>query len=197
MSALVKTTFVLVVGLGVAFAVNRIWPFLEIVGFFLAFFVVVGVAGVLQAIVERRWVFWTALPGIALLGIAVMMLASDLALRASGTPTAVIVTDHRVRESHGTYGSGPTHYYRLKHTDGRPVRRTMDYHGNSGWDGAKKGEKITVLLDPSGRAPIRPAASVEPDADIGIGVVGLLAVSAVLTACFISVRRRTRRARQP
>ena len=193
MSALIKTVAVLVAGLGVAFAVNRIWPFLEIVAFFIAFFVVVGVAGVLQAIVERRWVFWTALPSVALLGLAVVMLGSDLALLASGRPTAVVVTDHQVEKHRGANGTTTTHYYKLRRADGRPVRRTMEYAGSSGWDGAKEGEKIIVLLDPAGRAPIRPAASADPGADIGIGVVGLLAVSAVLTACFVSVRREARR----
>ena len=194
---MVWTIAVGIVGLAGAFLIGWLLPALEIVAFFLAFLLVVGVAGVLQAVVERRWVFWFALPTLALTGIGVLTLAADVALASDGRRTEVVVAEHEKTVRHGANGTTYTHTYTLEHPDGRPLEQQMTYRGKSGFEGAEEGATITVLLDPAGGAPVRPADAVDVRADVAVLTVGLLAASGMCTACLVSVRRQARTVPQP
>lgn len=188
---------VCVIGLAGAFLIGWLLPALELLAFFLAFLVVVGVAGVLQALVERRWVFWIALPALALTGMGVLMLAEDLALADEGRRTEVVVAEHEVTVRHGANGTTYTHTYTLEYPDGRPLGQQMTYRGKSGYEGVAEGASITVLVDPAGKARVRPADDVDVRADVAVLTVGVLATAGMCTACLVSTRRRARTLPQP
>ena len=187
--ALVKTGAVFVIGLALAFAVNLLWPQLGLVSFFIVFLLVVAVAGVLAAILDRRWVLWAALASAGLTGIGTLMLAADLALTDAGHRTRVVVTAHDVDRRNGANGTTYTHHYALRNTDGRPIAQGMTWRGPSGYAGVDAGDVITVLLDPAGRAPVRPAEAMDVSASVAILVVGALATGGVLWGCAVSLRR--------
>lgn len=184
---------VFVIGLAVAYAVNRAWPQLEFVSIFLGVFLVIGVTIMVPRAVGRWWSA-LVLPGAALAALGLVLLAQNQALASAGQRVEVIVTAHTVDK--GTNGDGTryeTQHYKLSRTDGRPLNREMDYRGSGGYDGVKVGSRITVLVDPSGRAPIRPASEVDPGADIGIAVFGGVLLCGALIPCAVSVRRASRK----
>ncbi|HEY3688281.1 MAG TPA: hypothetical protein VGL93_34905 [Streptosporangiaceae bacterium] len=187
-ASVVKVGVAYAAGLGVTFALGVLLPGLDFLSFMAGFLLWLGVVTALAAVAGRRWVVWCALPAAALTGIGTLMLAEDIALRDAGTPTAVVVTADRVDVHTGSRGTTYTHHYTLRRTDGRPLGQEMVYRGRPGYAGARTGARITVLVDPAGRAPVRPADDVDVPADATILVLGGLGMAAIVTGAAVSVR---------
>jgi len=174
---------------GVAFGVTFLFPQLQLVGIIIACLVAIGVAGGARLVVGSRWVAWTMFPAVALAGIGVMMMSEDLALTQDGELTEVVIADHTVdvtsrysahsRAQRKAY----THEYTLNYPNGQRIDRPMVYRGKDGFDGVDTGDTITVLIDPEGKAPTRPAESVNIEAGLGLSIVGVVAAIGALSAC--------------
>lgn len=175
-------------GLGVTYALGVLLPGLDFIAFIAGFLLWLAIPVALNVIAGRRWVYWCALAAAAPAGMGTLMLAGDVALRDAGTPTAVVVTSHTVDTHTGAHGTTYTHHYTLRRTDGRPLRQGMTYAGRGGYAGARPGARITVLVDPTGRAPVRPASDVDVQADVAVLVMGGLGMAAVLSGAAVSVR---------
>lgn len=183
---------VFVAGLVAAYGVSRAWPRLEFVAIILGVFLVIGLTVLALAIVGQWWAL-LVLPGAALAVLGVLMLVQDQALARAGQRVDVVVTAHTVE--HGVHADGAkyvTHHYTLRRTDGRPLGGEMEFRGRTGYYGVHTGSRLTVLIDPAGRAPIRPTSVVDRGADLTLVVVGGIALCAVLAGCAVSVRRETR-----
>lgn len=192
--ALAVATVAFAGGMALAFVVSWMWPQRWDVAIVLAFFLVIGFSGVLTLIVDPNWGILAALPSAAVTATGVLLLAQNVALIDAGRRTDVVVTAHEVDREMNMNGPVYNHHYTLRRADGRPLGQEMVHRGDSsGYDGVEKGKTITVLVDPSGRAPVKPADDVDVSAGVGLSVIGGLALSGVLYGCAVSLRR----AREP
>lgn len=187
---------VFLVGIGVVFAIGYLFPSVLLVTIILGCLVFVVVTLAMRQIMGTRWAYWYTGPVVAIALIGTVMLAEDLALSQSGEPTDVVVVDHSVDVTIEHDSDNPrgrkvyTHEYKLERTDGTPVAEPMIYRGETGFDDFDEGDTISVLIDPEGKAPTKPAEDVDLPADIGILVTGLVASGIVFLICGIVVLLR-------
>lgn len=187
---------VFLVGIGVVFAIGYLFPSVLLVTIILGCLVFVVVTLAMRQIMGTRWAYWYTGPVVAIALIGTVMLAEDLALSQSGEPTDVVVVDHSVDVTIEHDSDNPrgrkvyTHEYKLERTDGTPVAEPMIYRGKTGFDDFDEGDTISVLIDPEGKAPTKPAEDVDLPADIGILVTGLVTSGIVFLICGIVVLLR-------
>lgn len=201
--SIIITSAVFFMGIGVVFAVGYLFPSALVAAIVLGCFVFVGVTLAMRWIMGTRWAYWYTGPVVAIALIGTVMLAEDVALAHVGELTEVVVVDHSVdvktvRDS-GTLRSRKvyTHEYTLERTDGTPVAEPMIYHGENGFDDFDEGDTITVLIDPDGKAPTKPAEDIDFGADIGILITGVVTSGIVFLIGLFVVLLRWMRSPSP
>ena len=181
---LVLLLAVLVAGFTVSFAITTVLPQALLASIVIACLTALVVLVGTRYIVGRR-VLWFAVPALALTGLGAVMLAEDLASVRLGELSEVVIVDHTVdvktagESDRGTY----THEYTLERPDGSPIAGPMIYRGQEGYEDFDTGDTITALIDPEGSAPTKPAESINFETDIGILIVGSVAVIGVYGVC--------------
>lgn len=201
--SIVITGAVFLVGIGVVFAVGYLFPSVLLLTIILGCFFFVGVTLAMRQFMGTSWAYWFTGPFVAIAFIGTVMLAEDVALSQAGEVTEVVVTDHKVdvtteHDSNGRHARKVyTHTYSLERTDGSPVAEPLTYRGKDGFDDFDTGDTISVLIDPEGRAPTKPAEDVDLPADIGVLVTGLVTSGIVFLICLIVVLLRWTRSPSP
>ncbi|WP_025779631.1 hypothetical protein [Brevibacterium sp. VCM10] len=194
--SIVITGAVFLVGIGLVFAVGYLFPSVLLVTIILGCVFFVGVTLAMRAIMGTAWAYWFTGPFVAIAFIGSVMLAEDVALSQAGEVTEVVVMDHEVdvtteHDSNGRHARKVyTHTYSLERIDGTPVAEPLIYRGKDGFDDFDEGDTISVLIDPEGKAPTKPAEDVDLPADIGILVTGLVTSGIVFLICLIVVLLR-------
>ena len=201
--SLIITGAVFVIGIGVVFALGYLFPSLQLVTIILGCLVFFGLTLAMRWIMGTRWAYWYTGPVVAITLIGTVMLAEDVALAEAGELAEVVVADHSVdvkveHDSNSQRGRKVyTHTYSLRHTDGTPVAEPMIYRGKDGFDDFDEGDTISVLIDPEGKAPTKPAEDVDLPADVGILVTGTVTSGIVFIICLIVVLLRWMRSPTP
>lgn len=185
---------VLLVGIAVAVAVTAAWPQAFFVGILVALVAALWAVIGMRTSVGHWWTYWLIVPTVAIAGIGALMLGEDLALDRTGELTDVTVTSHTVDTSRNSDGNLVyVHTYTLEGEDGSLIAEPMIYRGEDGFDGIDEGSRITVLIDPEGKAPTEPAENVDLGTDIGILTVGTVTSTLVMAVgALVIVFRRER-----
>ena len=194
--SIIITGAVFLVGVGVVFAVGYLFPSLLLLTIILGCVFFVGVTLAMRRFMGHTPAYWYTGPFVAIALIGTVMLGEDLALSQAGELTEVVVADHKV-EQKTVRNSNPrrsrqvyVHTYSLERADGTPVAEPLIYRGKDGYDDFDEGDTISVLIDPEGKAPTKPAEDVDLPADIGILVTGLVTSGIVFLICLIVVLLR-------
>ncbi|MGC2938860.1 MULTISPECIES: hypothetical protein [unclassified Brevibacterium] len=201
--SIVITGAAFLIAIGVVFAIGYLFPSVLLVTIILGCFVFVGVTVAMHRFMGTRWAYWYTGPFVAIALVGTVMLAEDVALSQAGDLTEVVVVDHdvEVKVEHNPNGRHPrkvyTHTYSLERTDGGPVDEPMIYRGKNGFDDFDEGDTISVLIDPEGKAPTKPAEDIDFGADIGVLVTGLVTSGIVFFICGIVVLVRWTRSPSP
>lgn len=191
--SIVITGAVFLFGTGAVFAIGYLFPSLQLVTIILGCLVLVGVTVAMRQFMGHTGAYWYTAPLVAIALLGSGMLAEDVALSQVGELTEVVVVDHQIEQktvhdpnrlkSRKVY----THTYTLERTDGGPVAEPMIYRGKDGFDDFDEGDTISVLIDPAGEAPTKPAEDIDFGADIGILVTGLVISGIMFLICLIVV----------
>lgn len=194
--SIIITGAVFLVGVGVVFAVGYLFPSLLLLTIILGCVFFVGVTLAMRRFMGHTPAYWYTGPFVAIALIGAVMLAEDAALAQAGELTEVVVADHSVDVKVEHDSDNPrgrkvyTHTYALERTDGSPVSEPLIYRGKDGYDDFDEGDTISVLIDPEGKAPTKPADDVDIPADIGILATGLATSGIVFLICLIVVLLR-------
>lgn len=198
--SILMVTVGLALGLVATFYIIIFWPQLLALGIIIGVFVLIGALIAVGMMVRQKWVPWVMIPCLAVLGIGTFMFAEDSALTARGEQQEVRVVDHSL-ETSKKYTSGRaskvyTHEYELEDTSGQTIDERLIYRGKNGYD-FEPGDRITVLIDPEGSAPMQPADSVNPRTGYEILLFGTIITlgSLVASAIVLGVRRSRTKAR--
>ena len=194
--SIIITGAVFLVGVGVVFAVEYLFPSLLPLTIILGCVFFVGVTLAMRRFMGHTPAYWYTGPFVAIALIGTVMLGEDLALSQAGELTEVVVADHKVEQKTVRSSNPPrarqvyVHTYSLERADGTPVAEPLIYRGKDGYDDFDEGDTISVLIDPEGKAPTKPAEDVDLPADIGILVTGLVTSGIVFLICLIVVLLR-------
>ena len=193
---IIITGAVFFVGTGAVFTIGYLYPDQLLFTIIVGCFVFLGVTLAMRRFMGHTPAYWYTGPFVAIALIGTVMLGEDLALSQAGELTEVVVADHQV-EQKTVHSSNPprsrqvyVHTYSLERTDGTPVAEPLIYRGKDGYDDFDEGDTISVLIDPEGNAPTKPAEDVDLPADIGILVTGLVTSGIVFIICLIVVLLR-------